>query len=57
MLTQQKETMAKPIISKNQTANAILKRIETTGGLDGFGEEIRQLGREFREDFEFHHDQ
>ena len=57
MLTQQKDTMVKPIIFKNKTASAILKQIEKTGGLDGFGEEIRQLGREFREDLEFHHDQ
>jgi hypothetical protein len=55
LLTQRKDTV--PIISKNKTARAILKQVEKTGGLDGFGEEIRQLGREFREDFEFHHDQ
>ena len=57
LLTQQKDTMAKPMSYNNKTASAILKKIEKTGGLDGFGEEIRQLGREFREDFEFHHDQ
>jgi len=57
LLTQPKKTVAKPIIIKNKTAYAILKRVEKTGGLDGFGEEVRQLGREFREDFEFHHDQ
>ncbi|MCK5535282.1 MAG: hypothetical protein KAI79_00570 [Bacteroidales bacterium] len=47
LLAQQKYTVAKPIIYKNKTASAILKQIEKTGGLDGFGEEIRQLGREF----------
>lgn len=57
LLTQRKDTVAKPIIYKNKTACAILKQVEKTGGLDGFGEEIKQLGREFREDFEFHHDQ
>jgi nucleoside diphosphate kinase len=57
LLTQQTDTMVKPIIYKNKTATAILKQIEKTGGLDGFGEEIRQLGREFREDFQFHNDQ
>jgi len=51
--SQRKDTV--PI--QNKTARAILKQVEKTGGLDGFGEEIRQLGREFREDFEFHHDQ
>ncbi len=42
--------------AKNKTANAILSRIDKTGGLDGKGEEIRQLGQGFRESFEFKHD-
>jgi len=57
LLAKPKYTVGKPDISKNKTACAILKKVEQTGGLDGFGEEIRQLGREFKEDFEFHHDQ
>lgn len=44
------------IFAKNKTANAILSRIEQTGGLHGKGEEIRKLGQGFREDFEFKHD-
>jgi hypothetical protein len=57
LLTQPKNPIEKPILYKNKTACAILKQVEKTGGLDGFGEEIKQLGREFREDFEFHNDQ
>ena len=44
------------IFAKNKTANAILSRINKTGGLDGQGEEIRKLGQGFRESFEFKHD-
>lgn len=43
--------------SNNKTAQAILDYIDQTGGLNGSGEKICQLGREFREDFEFKHDQ
>ena len=51
LLTQQKKTVETDV-SKNKTACAILKQVEKTGGLGGFGEDIRQLGCEFREDFE-----
>jgi hypothetical protein len=44
------------VFAKNRTANAILSRIDQTGGLDGKGEEIRELGQGFRKSFEFKHD-
>lgn len=50
---QEEETYS---FAKNKTANAILNRIDKTGGLDGKGEEVRKLGQGFRESFEFKHD-
>jgi hypothetical protein len=44
--------------SKNQALNGFLTEVERTGGIKKESTEaIRRLGREFREDFEFRHDQ
>lgn len=37
--------------SNNKTAQVILDCVDQTGGLNGSGEKIYQLRREFREDF------
>ena len=43
--------------SDNATVNAIFDSIDKTGGLSGDGEKITQLGKDFRENFQFHADQ
>lgn len=58
LLQQKKEKIQQPVqYSENKTAQAIFEHIDETGGLDGHSEKIKQLGREFREDFVFQHDQ
>jgi hypothetical protein len=43
--------------SENVTVNAIFDSIDKTGGLSGDGEKITQLGKDFRESFQFRADQ
>jgi hypothetical protein len=44
--------------SENKTVNALLESIEKTGGIDKkTADFIRASSREFRENFEFRHDQ
>lgn len=58
LLLNKEKTEKKQVFSQNKSMNDFLTEVNSTGGIDKeTADHIRSSSREFREDFEFKHDQ